>query len=34
MIDREHAYFTQHNNVMGNLNLLYAMKEHVRTPTS
>jgi UDP-sulfoquinovose synthase len=29
MIDREHAYFTQHNNVMGNLNLLYAIKEHV-----
>ena len=29
MIDREHAYFTQFNNVMGNLNLLYAMKEHV-----
>src|SRR4051812_12351043 len=28
MIDREHAFFTQHNNVMGNLNLLYAMKEH------
>jgi UDP-sulfoquinovose synthase len=28
MIDREHAYFTQFNNVMGNLNLLYAMKEH------
>jgi UDP-sulfoquinovose synthase len=27
MIDREHAFFTQHNNVMGNLNLLYAMKE-------
>jgi UDP-sulfoquinovose synthase len=28
MIDREHAWFTQHNNVMGNLNLLYAIKEH------
>src|SRR3954466_9953543 len=27
MIDRRHAYFTQHNNVMGNLNLLYALKE-------
>ena len=27
MIDREHAFFTQHNNVMGNLNLLYAIKE-------
>src|SRR3954447_25949212 len=29
MIDREHAFFTQHNNVMANLNLLYAIKEHV-----
>src|SRR3954453_23998447 len=29
MIDREHPFFTQHNNVMGNLNLLYAIKEHV-----
>jgi UDP-sulfoquinovose synthase len=28
MIDREHAFFTQHNNVLGNLNLLYAIKEH------
>jgi UDP-sulfoquinovose synthase len=28
MIDRRHAYFTQFNNVMGNLNLLYAIKEH------
>src|SRR3954452_21245391 len=28
MIDREHAYFTQFNNVMGNLNVLYAIKEH------
>jgi UDP-sulfoquinovose synthase len=27
MIDRRHAFFTQHNNVMGNLNLLYAIKE-------
>jgi UDP-sulfoquinovose synthase len=27
MIDRDHAYFTQFNNVMGNLNLLYAIKE-------
>src|SRR4051794_1919855 len=27
MIDREHAWFTQHNNVMGNLNLLYAIQE-------
>ncbi len=28
MIDREHAVLTQHNNVIGNLNLLYAMHEH------
>lgn len=28
MIDREHAIFTQDNNVLGTLNLLYAMKEH------
>jgi len=27
MIDREHAVMTQSNNVIGNLNLLYAMKE-------
>jgi UDP-sulfoquinovose synthase len=27
MIDREHAVFTQTNNVVGTLNLLYAMKE-------
>ncbi|UFU01228.1 NAD-dependent epimerase/dehydratase family protein [Radiobacillus kanasensis] len=27
MIDREHAVFTQTNNVMGNLNVLYAIKE-------
>ena len=27
MIDREHAVLTQANNVIGNLNLLYAMKE-------
>lgn len=27
MIDREHAVFTQVNNVVGTLNLLYAMKE-------
>ena len=27
MIDREHAVLTQVNNVVGNLNLLYAMKE-------
>ena len=29
MIDREHAVFTQTNNVIGNLNVLYAMKEIV-----
>jgi UDP-sulfoquinovose synthase len=28
MIDREHAVYTQYNNVIGNLNLLYAMKEY------
>src|SRR5215217_5069862 len=27
MFVRRHAYFTQHNNVLGNLNLLYALKE-------
>lgn len=27
MIDREHAVFTQMNNVVGNLNVLYAMKD-------
>ncbi len=27
MIDREHAVLTQSNNVIGNLNLLYAMKD-------
>jgi len=27
MIDQAHAAFTQHNNVIGNLNLLWAMKE-------
>lgn len=27
MIDREHAVYTQHNNVIGNLNLLYAIAE-------
>ena len=27
MIDREHAVFTQTNNVVGNLNLLYAIAE-------
>lgn len=29
MIDRDHAVFTQVNNVVGTLNLLYAMKETV-----
>jgi len=29
MIDRKHAVFTQHNNVIGTLNLLYAIKEVV-----
>lgn len=28
MIDREHAVYTQSNNVLGNLNVLYAIKEH------
>lgn len=28
MIDREHAVMTQVNNVVGTLNILYAMKEH------
>ncbi|MFZ4814199.1 MAG: NAD-dependent epimerase/dehydratase family protein [Phototrophicaceae bacterium] len=28
MIDRDHAVYTQYNNVIGNLNLLYAMKEY------
>lgn len=27
MIDQKHAVFTQHNNVIGSLNLLWAMKE-------
>ena len=27
MIAREHAVYTQHNNVIGNLNVLYAIKE-------
>ncbi|WP_329063091.1 NAD-dependent epimerase/dehydratase family protein [Amycolatopsis sp. NBC_01480] len=27
MIDRDHAVYTQHNNVVGNLNLLYAIAE-------
>lgn len=29
MIDREHAVFTHHNNVLGTLNLLFAIKEVV-----
>ena len=29
MIDRKHAVYTQHNNVIGNLNLLFAMHEIV-----
>jgi UDP-sulfoquinovose synthase len=29
MIDRRHAVYTQQNNVIGNLNLLYAIAEHV-----
>ncbi|SRR5579875_436131 len=28
MIDRDHAVFTQMNNIVGTLNLLFAMKEH------
>ncbi|MEM6715245.1 MAG: NAD-dependent epimerase/dehydratase family protein, partial [Cyanobacteria bacterium P01_C01_bin.147] len=28
MIDREHAVLTQTNNVIGNLNLLYALRDH------
>ena len=28
MIDREHAIFTHHNNVIGTLNLLFAMRDH------
>ncbi|RWZ60363.1 NAD-dependent epimerase/dehydratase family protein [Halobacillus fulvus] len=28
MIDREHAVYTQSNNVIGNLNVLYAIKEY------
>ncbi len=28
MIDREHAVFTQMNNVIGNLNLLYALRDY------
>lgn len=29
MIDREHAVYTQHNNVIGTLNVLYAIKDFV-----
>jgi UDP-sulfoquinovose synthase len=28
MIDRDHAAYTQHNNVIGTLNVLFAMAEH------
>ena len=28
MADRQKAYFTQSNNVLGNLNLLFAMKKY------
>jgi UDP-sulfoquinovose synthase len=28
MISREHAIYTQHNNIEGNLNVLYAMKDY------
>lgn len=28
MIDRKHAIYTQHNNVIGNLNLLFAIRDH------
>uniref|UniRef100_A0A061R127 UDP-sulfoquinovose synthase n=1 Tax=Tetraselmis sp. GSL018 TaxID=582737 RepID=A0A061R127_9CHLO len=27
MIDRQHAVYTQHNNVIGNINVMYAIKE-------
>jgi UDP-sulfoquinovose synthase len=30
MIDRTHAVFTQHNNVIGTLNLLFGLKEHAQ----
>lgn len=26
MIDRQHAVYTQHNNVIGTINLMYAIK--------
>jgi len=29
MIDRKHAVLTQVNNIVGNLNLLYAIREHI-----
>ncbi len=28
MIDRQHAIYTQHNNVIGNLNLLFALRDY------
>lgn len=31
MIDRAHAFYTQENNTLGTLNLLFAMKEHAKT---
>jgi UDP-sulfoquinovose synthase len=29
MIDRRHAVYTQHNNIIGNLNVLFAINEYV-----
>lgn len=29
MIDRQHAVFTQHNNVIGTINVLFAIKVSV-----
>jgi UDP-sulfoquinovose synthase len=29
MIDRQRAVFTQHNNVIGNINVMFAIKELV-----
>ena len=28
MVDRKHGIFTQANNVLGNINVLYAIQEH------
>ena len=33
MTSREHAVDTQHNNVIGTLNLLFAMRDHVPEAT-